>query len=395
MILASLLSATAGSVSHLTHLTRAATRERRTLGFRKRTMPALWSIVGLLLGFAAVSVDAQVLRVMPMGDSITAGYRSTDNNGYRGELFNLLSPETSSLDFVGSLRDGTMRDADHEGHSGWTIDQVSNIATGVVQRYRPNLVTLHLGSNDLGKAGDEVAGAPARLAALIDKIFAAAPDATVVVASLIVNADPDTQSRINAYNQSIRSLVQQRSNTGAHVLMVDMSSLTVADLADGLHPNDGGYRKMAGVWNDGIEQAIGMGWVAPPVPVAMHLVGDQSGRCLDVTGGGQDDGTPVSIFSCAGGAANQLWTQQPDGTLTVYRGKCLDTLQGPVEGSVAGVRGCSGGAGQQWRLDPNGAIVGVQSGLCLDVNNMNTANGAKVTLWHCNGGSNQKWQLRG
>jgi hypothetical protein len=44
------------------------------------------------------------------------------------------------------------------------------------------------------------------------------------------------------------------------------------------------------------------------------------------------------------------------------------------------------GGGQQ-----NDAIVGGQSGRCVDINGGSTANGARVQLWDCNGGTNQRW----
>ncbi|MEU5395434.1 RICIN domain-containing protein, partial [Streptomyces tibetensis] len=34
------------------------------------------------------------------------------------------------------------------------------------------------------------------------------------------------------------------------------------------------------------------------------------------------------------------------------------------------------------------------SGLCLDANAAGTANGTKITLWSCNGGTNQQWNRR-
>jgi len=46
---------------------------------------------------------------------------------------------------------------------------------------------------------------------------------------------------------------------------------------------------------------------------------------------------------------------------------------------------------QQWNLNSNGTVTGVQSGLCLDVTGAATANGTKVELWTCNGGTNQQW----
>ncbi|RKT74778.1 alpha-L-fucosidase [Saccharothrix variisporea] len=44
---------------------------------------------------------------------------------------------------------------------------------------------------------------------------------------------------------------------------------------------------------------------------------------------------------------------------------------------------------------PQGSIVGVQSGRCVDVEGVSTANGAAVHLWDCHGGSNQRWTQSG
>jgi hypothetical protein len=35
----------------------------------------------------------------------------------------------------------------------------------------------------------------------------------------------------------------------------------------------------------------------------------------------------------------------------------------------------------------------VQSGLCLDASGLGTANGTKIQLWSCTGGSNQHWSM--
>jgi hypothetical protein len=39
----------------------------------------------------------------------------------------------------------------------------------------------------------------------------------------------------------------------------------------------------------------------------------------------------------------------------------------------------------------SGPLIGAQSGRCLDVPNVSTANGTQVEIWDCNGGSNQQW----
>jgi poly(3-hydroxybutyrate) depolymerase len=39
-------------------------------------------------------------------------------------------------------------------------------------------------------------------------------------------------------------------------------------------------------------------------------------------------------------------------------------------------------------------IVGAQSGRCLTVPGAGTANGTRITLWTCHGGTNQQWSRR-
>ncbi|MEU9556422.1 non-reducing end alpha-L-arabinofuranosidase family hydrolase [Streptomyces fumanus] len=133
--------------------------------------------------------------------------------------------------------------------------------------------------------------------------------------------------------------------------------------------------------------------VATPAQAAATgaLRGTGSGRCLDVVGGGQTDGTALQLYDCWGGT-NQQWTSTDSNQLTVYGDKCLDV---PGHATAAGTRvqiwGCSGGANQQWRVNSDGTVVGVESGLCLEAAGAGTANGTAVQIGTCNGGSNQKW----
>ncbi|MCO5967906.1 non-reducing end alpha-L-arabinofuranosidase family hydrolase [Actinoallomurus soli] len=139
--------------------------------------------------------------------------------------------------------------------------------------------------------------------------------------------------------------------------------------------------------------ALAVTLVANPAraDVTGALRGVGSGRCLDVLGQSQTDGTNLQIYDCWGGA-NQQWTSTSSGQLTVYGSKCLDV---PNHATAAGTRvqiwTCNGGTNQQWRVNSDGTVVGVESGLCLDVTGAGTANGTAVDLWTCNGGSNQQW----
>src|SRR5215208_7092891 len=91
------------------------------------------------------------IRIMPLGDSLTDGFNVP--GGYRIELWSRLAAEGLCIDFVGSLANGpsTLPDRDHEGHSGWRIDQVSDAVVPWLQRSRPHVVLLLIGTNDVGQ----------------------------------------------------------------------------------------------------------------------------------------------------------------------------------------------------------------------------------------------------
>jgi lysophospholipase L1-like esterase len=217
---------------------------------------------------ATAAAQTSVLRVEPLGDSITYGYQSSTGNGYRGPLWDELTAEGHPLDFVGSVRAGTMSDPDNEGHSGWRIDQIAGIADSSLATYKPNVVTLMIGTNDLGQ-NYQVSTAPARLNALVDQILRDAPSATVLVANLIVSTNTVVAPLRPAYNAAVAAMVSGKQAAGERVALVDMSALSTADLFDALHPNDGGYQKMADAWNTGIQAADAAGrWPSSPASPA-------------------------------------------------------------------------------------------------------------------------------
>ncbi|WP_425558644.1 ricin-type beta-trefoil lectin domain protein [Catenulispora subtropica] len=121
------------------------------------------------------------------------------------------------------------------------------------------------------------------------------------------------------------------------------------------------------------------------------IVGSGSGRCVDVPGATQTNGTQVELWDCNGGT-NQQWTATAAGELRVYGSSCLDASgQGTTAGTKVDIWSCSGQSNQKWTLNADGTITGVQSGLCLDATGAGTGNGTLLELWTCNGGSNQKW----
>src|SRR5690242_20549621 len=294
-------------------------------------LPAAAATTGARAG-ATPAATATTLRLMPLGDSITWGYASPSGNGYRGYLYNDLAAEGHSQDFVGSLRGGTMSDPDNEGHSGWRIDQIAGIADSVLATYQPNVVTLEIGTNDLN-GNYQVSTATDRLKSLIDQITRDVPNATVLVGTLIVSTSGTEEASRPGFNAKLPGIVQGEQAAGKHVSLVDMSALTTADLADSLHPNDTGYRKMADAFNSAVQAADAAGWIKPPGSATGGQVRSGiAGKCLDVNGGNSANGTPADIWTC-NGSAGQTWSARTDGTLRAL-GKCLDvTGRGTANGT--------------------------------------------------------------
>ncbi|MFG1604863.1 GDSL-type esterase/lipase family protein [Actinoplanes sp. NPDC049265] len=228
-----------------------------------RTMSRILAAV-LVAVFALVApgaaradvITGRPVRIMPLGDSITWGAGSTTTSSYRADLWKrLVGGAGLAVDLVGSGQSGSLPDTDNEGHSGWRIEQITASIDGWLATSRPDVVLLHIGTNDMNQNFD-VAGAPGRLGTLLDHIHAGAPSAVVLVAQIVPALDATINARINTFNAAVPSVLSGR----AYTRLVDLNStITNADLNDTLHPNDGGYTKMADLWYAALEGVLGGG----------------------------------------------------------------------------------------------------------------------------------------
>ena len=167
---------------------------------------------------------------------LAAGYLTKRGGFETSELFQLCLDITWRLADVRTLL----------GYSGYTINEISSAADHAITTYKPNIILLHAGTNDLdrgGKEQDPIPGAPDRLGQLIDKCVSSNPDAAILVAQIINAEDGLTESNIQTFNKAIPGIVKQRADQGHHITVVDMTSINTGDLRDGLHPSDAGYRK--------------------------------------------------------------------------------------------------------------------------------------------------------
>jgi lysophospholipase L1-like esterase len=203
---------------------------------------------------------------MPLGDSITYGVGSSTMGSYRVELYQLSITNAESITFVGRNMTGPNMVAgktfpkNNEGYSGYTIDPgggrmgISPLVDAALSMFHPNIVLLMIGTNDVNISLD-LANAPTRLGALLDRIIADEPNALLVVAKITPTTTDTTNARVQTYNNAIPGLVQARAAAGKHIALVDMyaaftanASYKTALMNDDLHPNDTGYVLMAQTW---------------------------------------------------------------------------------------------------------------------------------------------------
>jgi len=216
--------------------------------------------------------DGSACKIMPFGDSITDGFGT--EGAYRVELFRLAHQAGKNITFVGTQSNGPAKvdgvdfPPKHEGHSGFTIyptptrSGISPFVDSSIPQFNPHIVTLMIGTND---AIDDyqMASAPMRLGMLLDSIFVKLPNALIVVAQPIPSQDDALNTRLQTYNASIPAIVKARTDTGKHLVVVDLYTpiAAVADyktslLKDTWHPNVAGHVILGAHWYNALAPSL-------------------------------------------------------------------------------------------------------------------------------------------
>ena len=256
--------------------------------FHKATFVGFFVTFGFTFLSSAQIEAADLGKIMPLGDSITLGVGSPATGGYREPLYDLLTEAGHDFEFVGSLSDyqGGLPNAQkyHEGHSGYVISAgtsgrggiADNIATWLgPSGVTPDIILLMIGSNDVSLDYKRYE-APDRLSSLIsvisNKETGLAPNAKLIVAQIVPRADAATNTKVITFNASVATMVAFHQDLGENVSLVDMYTALngSADLSDLIHPNKGGYEKMAKVWVDGIQAATA---VPEPSSIVVFITG--------------------------------------------------------------------------------------------------------------------------
>jgi len=282
----------------------------------------------LFLGLAFGIANAAATRIMPLGDSITLGvtdwweeYDPEDSSlkgslvGYRHALYNSLIDRGYSINFVGSQchgynYPGFYNNAYHEGHAGVTAIDVAASMYQWLEWSSPDIVLLHIGTNDLNQ-GISASTTASRVNSILNNIDVYENDygrEVSVVLAQIINQVPHS-SATSTFNSLLATLVANRRQARDRLYLVNMEDALQYpddifpddDLYPYLHPNPSGYAKMANVWLGMIDTLL--------TPVS-----------LTVTTSGTGEGTVTSSPSgikCGIGGSNCSKTYKYDTKVTL------------------------------------------------------------------------------
>lgn len=250
---------------------------------------ALWfsvALSGVLQSMAAAPTPPPPIRIMPLGASITKGVPIP--GGYRSPLYHLLTNASYTVDYLGTQRGSTLAplpDVDHEGHIGYRLDHIdAGFTAWADQVADPDIIVLLVGANDFAQNQD-LAHITNRLDHLISRITQYRPQAKLIVCNLFLRTDyPDINRRVrSAYNPFVPGIVGAHAARGEQVWFLDLQdALGAEDLADGLHPNQIGYNKVAAHAFQLITNLITPLGVTNP-PAIAHAAGSGSRKEVTVT----------------------------------------------------------------------------------------------------------------
>ncbi|KAF5009941.1 hypothetical protein FDECE_3883 [Fusarium decemcellulare] len=241
------------------------------------------------------------LRVMALGASIVFGVGSSDGNGFRKLLRDQLRFSGYKVDMVGTKNGGTMKDNDVEATSGFIVKQIHD-ASKLSYKYKPNLVVINAGTNDI-VGGIDPAGQPQRLKSMLLDLWSNISPETVIIVSTILPVDkPAAEALRGGVNNGYRDVVSDLYKEGKPIYLADLDGfMTLSDLGDGTHPTDFGFRKMAGAFWSAIQKAEKENKFKDPLPADTSNDGGKTCRkspgdgvnagSLTQRGSGYDDGT--------------------------------------------------------------------------------------------------------
>ncbi|MEV0388077.1 cellulose binding domain-containing protein [Nonomuraea sp. NPDC050643] len=296
---------------------------------------------------ATTSASAAAVRIMPLGDSITGS-----PGCWRALLWNRLqSAGHTNIDFVGTLPTqgcGVAHDGDNEGHGGYLATNIANQnqLPGWLSATRPDVVLMHLGTNDVWS---NIAPATilSAFTTLVNQMRAGNPGMKILVAKIIPmnpSSCADCAQRAVNFNNAIPAWAASTSTAQSPITVVDQWTgfSTSSDTYDGVHPNAAGDQKMSDKWYQPLVNALG----GTATPTATTTTPPPTGGCTATyknggqwQGGFQGEVTVKNTGATAINAWTVGWTFANGQQITQIWGGTLSTSGASVTVRNAGWNG--------------------------------------------------------
>jgi len=384
-------------------------------------------LAALAAALAVLPAAAAPPAVMPLGDSITYGRGNGVDipGGYRGPLFSAIFGVGDYVDFVGAASGNastvltTAGETHHNGYRSAFLDQlqanlagVAPIAGGATNNEGgywltgteagrapvfPDAILLLGGVNDIAGTGNvPVATALARLDTLLGEIFTLRPQTAVFVSNLTpLTGTPGATYGAKAaeFNAGIPAVLAPYAAAGRGVTLVDMHAALndpATDItADGVHPTQAGYDKMATTWAAALTAGnivvanarptftgatnaawnSGASWSGGAVPAATSAVRFDQARNTNLNLSTTVDS--VVLTNAAAFVAGASSTATAAHTLTISSG--LEHTAN-ANTSVMRIQTIALGASQDWRLNgPIGTDSASSAGFTLAAHSTSAA----------------------
>ncbi len=220
------------------------------------------------------TTPVETVKIMPLGDSLTHGRWDPDLkqvfDSYRWELSLRLDAGNYSYDFVGSKNKVYANDfdTDNEGHSGWRADQIANSVESWMFTYQPDVVLLHIGTNDLAQ-GQDTASTIADIQNIITRIRNQNPNAIILLAQIIPFVGGEAQ--VADLNNNIATLASLSTAQSPIIIVDHETGFDAATMTyDGVHATTAGEEHQAIAWFGALKPVLdsfGAGMDAMPTTV--------------------------------------------------------------------------------------------------------------------------------
>ncbi|KAH7371949.1 SGNH hydrolase-type esterase domain-containing protein [Pyrenochaeta sp. MPI-SDFR-AT-0127] len=210
---------------------------------------------------AELAERQSTVRIMALGDSITGS-----PGCWRAYLWQKLQQAgIKNTDFVGTLAGqgcGFDYDGENEGHGGFLAVNIAsqNLLPGWLSSTKPDLVLMHLGTNDVwsNRSPAEITTAFSKL---VDQMRASKSTMKILVAKIIPmnpSGCGECGQRVVALNTAIESWAASKNSSTSPIKVVDAWTgfSTATMTGDGVHPNDAGNKKLAEIWYQPVANAI-------------------------------------------------------------------------------------------------------------------------------------------